>query len=596
LIFYLVFQGFLFDYHSVSGQVVYNESFDQPPLPLGTGVGTSVLPYGWSSLQNLNAKWERVSSSFFPTCSPRTGNGMLRFNSVNTAQGQTNFISSKRLDFRNWVSGTVSVSFYMYRNSNPGNDSISVAVNTIPWFNNPNFPSTFILLSENASSATAIPRTCSGVPVAITCATSSTTYSPGAWNLYTFNIPVASIPVSQRDSVYVIVNGRSGGWMGNIYIDDFQVTYYPQSPVYLNASVLNQITNITAVGKLKQQIIQCYIDIDGESTGLVARNLVFNTTGSDNPVTDIANAKLYYTGGNYSQPGDTVNCTLIQNIPSPWNTNYTFTNPMPLVHGRNHFYIAYDIGTAALVGNHVDAEWVSLQLHRTKAGCTGNSGTLTITVPDTSGLSAGMSVTGTGIGAGALITSLSGINTVNLSVPNSGNVNGNLIFISNPTPVISTLTGNRLIKTQLYTTPVTGPNCSLCDFPNPEDLAGVRLDGESGPTNGIYTGYQPAYPKNMRVGTGHYNTFNGYMPWFGNVMDAPPVPPYDSCYCEPFLPGTNTYSEFPLGECPLSDQDDSYEYFEPAQGTTTILRTDGITNYQLSTWSGGRALMFYQHI
>ena len=77
----------------------------------------------------------------------------------------------------------------------------------------------------------------------------------------------------------------------------------------------------------------------------------------------------------------------------------------------------------------------------TSADATGDNGVAQITLanPTPQALSVGMLVTGTGIGVGASIVSFVSSTVINLSVPNSGTVNGKVVF--NTTTTYSSQTG-----------------------------------------------------------------------------------------------------------------------------------------------------------
>jgi len=78
----------------------------------------------------------------------------------------------------------------------------------------------------------------------------------------------------------------------------------------------------------------------------------------------------------------------------------------------------------------------------TTASATGTSGqsTITLAAATTRALSTGMLVTGTGIAVGATISSVNGL-VVNLSLPNTGTVNGEVVFQTPPGDGASSQTG-----------------------------------------------------------------------------------------------------------------------------------------------------------
>ena len=68
----------------------------------------------------------------------------------------------------------------------------------------------------------------------------------------------------------------------------------------------------------------------------------------------------------------------------------------------------------------------------TKTGSGGGAGTSSFTVTSTTGIVVGMSATGTGIATTAMVSSITGTNTVNVSVVNTGAVSGTVTFTQTP--------------------------------------------------------------------------------------------------------------------------------------------------------------------
>jgi len=537
-------------------QVVYTEGFDGPPLSAATIVSvapytnnfafTLTQPFGWISGyynvgNNPTNRWDRVRASANPSVTARTGIGMLRYVSDYAPSGQAASIATRTLDFRGWSTGAATVNFYMYRDSYAGYDSIQVIVTNHPipasatWISSP--------LSE-ISGYTSIPRNSTMVP----------TSTAGTWQNYTFTIPVSTIPVGSRDSVYIVMIGYSSAGY-NIYLDDFSVTTYPLTQTITNAAVLFQNTFTTGLGKTKQQIIGCGILADGEASAFTAGNILFNTNGTTSPSTDIQNARLWYSGSFFDL--DTNSAELLGTVASPWFTNITFPG-RSLVNGINYFWVTYDIQAGATKGNQVDAEFQSVDFQRFKTG-TGSGGAAIITVSDTAGLHVGMFVSGTGIAGGSLVTGFSSSTIVTLNAANTGAVSGTLIFYETMLPSPATYAGSRTIDID-YCIPVyyMFRYCG-CDFQ--DNVTGVRLDGDSSATKGIYTGYQPGWPL-PGVPTGHYNSLGA---------------PCGEC---------GLGAIYPQNECPAIGNHLAYDLFPPALGYTAAVKADGETSYPIQAWVG----------
>jgi len=121
-IFLLTISFAVYSHKSVSQQVTYGESFEQ----------LTFLPSGWAQVGASISRWSRQSSSTFPTISlGYSGIGFARFQARGVASGTIQTIALPVADYRQRVSNTPSVTFYMYRDSlNKAGDSIGVYANT----------------------------------------------------------------------------------------------------------------------------------------------------------------------------------------------------------------------------------------------------------------------------------------------------------------------------------------------------------------------------------------------------------------------------------------------------------------------------------
>ena len=72
----------------VKAQVVSNESFDN----------TTFLPTGWASVGSTTL-WSRRTTGTFPTCTPQSGAGMVRFSSRAQTAGTTQTIELPVIDY-----------------------------------------------------------------------------------------------------------------------------------------------------------------------------------------------------------------------------------------------------------------------------------------------------------------------------------------------------------------------------------------------------------------------------------------------------------------------------------------------------------------
>ncbi|HEX5000974.1 MAG TPA: T9SS type A sorting domain-containing protein [Bacteroidia bacterium] len=544
-------------------QTAYYEGFDEAPvvastpnsaptyqneLPVPGGAYTTLMPPGWLSGKygvgtDTDNRWDRCRSTSNPTITARTGVGMARYLADYTSSGNAAFISCRQLDYRGWTVGTPTASFYMYRDNTAGTDYIQVYVSNHP---DP-AQATYLQLLSDVGGNSQINRYNASAPAA----------TANTWNQYTYNIPVASIPSGSLDSVYITIIGTAN--LGNnILIDDFSVTHYPLQQTYSSSGLTFQNTATTAKGKSKQLIVGGVIYMDGETTAYTGNNFVFNTNGSDSPPSDICAAKLWYTGS--TNTFDTLTATLVQNIANPWFTNYTFTTGVPLLHGANYFWITYDICSGAVSNHCVDAEWVSFDVQRSKAGVLGAGGVASLTLPDTVGISTGMSVSGTNVAGGALVNGFSSSTVVTLNNANTGGVNGTVIFYNTYTPSPPTLPGCRLIDLDFCIASMTA-GTSWAGYTHNDYVSGVKLNGDSAANQGIYTGWQASFPL-PGIQTNNFNV-NG-----PNAGDCGASGPY------------------PNIKCPFTTHPPDYELWAQIPKQTTSLKADGTTNYVLQAWVG----------
>ncbi len=353
----LIFMSLWLLQSAVYGQVSYNESFD-------VTAPTQTLPLGWAQGRqgggnDIDNMWDRITSGTSPLCTPKSGSGMMRFQSRIINSGEASYLASKRLDMRTIPATGAPLSFWIYREAGyPANgDRVSVYVN-----NTPDLLGAPLQLSELSTAANSINRSCMMAPLAgVVC---------GAWNQYQYTIPSSW----NSTNVYLIILATSA-FGHNIYIDDFSVTSYPKVPnqslVSSTPTVINQNTSLTAKNTINQQIIGIRLTMDGNNVPRSLSHVEFNTNGSTNPATDITNAKLWFTGGTPTLNFD--NAMLLGTVAQPWLTNYMFlVPPTPgytglsainnMDHGDNFFWITYDIAPGAVNDHYVDAEWIGYRL------------------------------------------------------------------------------------------------------------------------------------------------------------------------------------------------------------------------------------------
>lgn len=127
-------------------------------------------------------------------------------------------------------------------------------------------------------------------------------------------------------------------------------------PMTYASSTTTQNSNDVGKNSVNQHIIGIQVVTNSGLPAINATQFDLNTNGTTAPSTDIANAKLWYTGSSSNfattnQFGSTV--------ASP-NGNFSFTGSQTLLGGVNYFWLTYDITSNAVNDNYVDAECTSI--------------------------------------------------------------------------------------------------------------------------------------------------------------------------------------------------------------------------------------------
>lgn len=129
-------------------------------------------------------------------------------------------------------------------------------------------------------------------------------------------------------------------------------TWTPVNMAYASCAVTQ--TNFLSVspGETNREIIGIQIVTTGTNNPITATSFTFNTTGTTAPLTDIQNAKLWYTGGS----GTFATTTQLGALVAAPNGAFTINGfTQNLVGGTNYFWLTYDIRAGATINNFVDA-------------------------------------------------------------------------------------------------------------------------------------------------------------------------------------------------------------------------------------------------
>jgi hypothetical protein len=126
----------------------------------------------------------------------------------------------------------------------------------------------------------------------------------------------------------------------------------------LSSTTTQTLTTGMPLGSLNQQIIGIEILNPNASNPVEATSFTFNTNGTTQ-LSDISNAKLFYTGtsGTFAtgmQFGSAVTYF------DPLSAFFGFTGSQALSTGNNHFWLTYDISPVGTGGHYADAECTSV--------------------------------------------------------------------------------------------------------------------------------------------------------------------------------------------------------------------------------------------
>jgi hypothetical protein len=287
----------------------------------------------------------------------------------------------------------------MYRdNSNNVNDKIEVYWNNIP------STSGMLAIVHNIGT-NFINRPISSFP----------TVASAGWYQYTFTLPAASY---QGKKNYFIIKGISQ-FGANIYLDNFVCNTYPSAMNVADvtfdliqqniASTSTSVTNQWVVG------VRCIV---GGNSGCGNLNgplpvkldsLLFNTNGTTQ-LSNITNAKVYYTGGSslfhtgYLSPFPTIGLPSGTSYPQATfgstltniATSLDFVNSSNscffLEYDTTYFWLTYDISSTVNQSNNIDAEFRGASVGGSAAVCPSPAGTSTSIVPTTFSLPGSLNV------------------------------------------------------------------------------------------------------------------------------------------------------------------------------------------------------------
>ena len=237
------------------GQTYFGpESFD----------GTTFPPTGWTQTQITGTGlWARSTSGTYPTCTPQSGVGMIKYNYATA--GTSAVLITPSIDLT--TASNAVVEFWLFRDSDPGYlataDKVEVMINT----------------SSNVTGASLLGE--------VNRSTSLNPVSSSGWNKYAFSIPASYNSATN----YIIIKGTSQNG-NNIFVDDIKV----YTPVLPSA----QPANFTATAVTKTGMTVNWVDNSTNETGFrVYMSTVENGTFTKVSA-DITSTSPATTGDAYS--------------------------------------------------------------------------------------------------------------------------------------------------------------------------------------------------------------------------------------------------------------------------------------------------------
>ncbi len=284
--------------------------------------GSTFPPQGWQNIKVAGTDtrlWDRVTSGTSPTCSPRSGSYMIRYNSFSIQSGNSVALITPIIDWSQRSTYTPKVRFWMYRDpgySSYTQEGVTVYVNTSP----------------SVSGATQLGFV-------------SRYYATAGWYYFEYDIP----STFNGSTNYIIFLAYSQ-YGNNIFVDDICYDAYPDVMRYIS-STTTQITGNVGIGFTNQPIIRLEVTTQGAADPLTLTSITFNTNGTTS-TSDISAARVYYTGTSATFSTSTQFGSTVLN-PSG---SFTVAGSQTLSAGTNYFWLVYDVSSNATAGNFLDAQ------------------------------------------------------------------------------------------------------------------------------------------------------------------------------------------------------------------------------------------------
>lgn len=202
-------------------------------------------------------------------------------------------------------------------------------------------------ISDNILSVYTSSNGCAGPFTSIACDDDACT-SLGAQAIVT-------TPLTAGTTYYILASAF-GANEGNVQL---HITA-PAPMSYVSSITTQTATDAISAGSTNQQIIGVEVVVNGAASPLSVTQFNFNTAGSTNASTDIAAARVYFTGTSPAfatgvQFGSTVN-----NPNGAFTVNGSQALTGAAANSTHYFWLVYDLRCSATVGNVVDAQCNSI--------------------------------------------------------------------------------------------------------------------------------------------------------------------------------------------------------------------------------------------
>ena len=244
---------------------------------------TEYPPGGWTSqAQSGSYTFTRVTSGSYPSCSPQSGAGMLRYESYAAPSGNSALLVSPRIEVSNHSGFDYGLSFWMYRDGN-----LSTAADKIEVYLNGSAG-----LSGSPILLGTIHRARQLDPVES---------SPG-WKNYSFDLPF-----SAAGNYYVVFRAVSA-YGYNMFLDNIRIAQLPfaahtPSPAHLSTRVMTNTQLTWQSGGGSPTGYKLYLGTSNPPAYLadVGNNLSYSPSLA-------SNTTYYWSVVPYGPGGDAVNC------------------------------------------------------------------------------------------------------------------------------------------------------------------------------------------------------------------------------------------------------------------------------------------------